>query len=191
MRFIPTPIPHLLLVELEPRFDSRGSFARAWCRDALREQGIDTECAQVSLSYNARRGTLRGMHYQLPPHSEDKFVRVLRGSIHDVVLDLREGSPTCGQWFGAELSASNGRAMFIPQGCAHGYITLTDDSELLYLVSTPYAAEHSAGVRWTCELLRGAWPAVPAVLSDRDAELPEVAAAIPGTWLNLSSRKAG
>src|SRR6187431_123204 len=124
MRFIQTSIPELYLVDLEPHADSRGFFARAWCQEELANRGLLGTCCQANISHNSLRGTLRGMHFQLPPHTEAKLLRVIRGSIHDVVLDLRQNSPTYGRWFAAELTADSRRAIYIPKGCAHGYLTL-------------------------------------------------------------------
>lgn len=172
MRFIPTSVDQLFLIELDLRLDSRGFFARAWCSQELRELGINGECAQANLSYNTHHGTLRGMHFQLAPHAEAKLVRVVRGAVHDVGLDLRPQSPTYGKWFATELSAENRRAVFIPEGCAHGYLTLTPDAEVLYLVSTPYHPASARGILWNAAMLQGAWPFEPRVISDQDRQWP-------------------
>lgn len=172
MHFTPTPIADLYVVDLERRQDERGFFARAWCEVELAEHGFANQCRQAHLSFNSRRGTLRGMHFQLPPHAEAKSVRVVRGAVHDVVLDLRADSATYGQWFACELSAENRRALFIPEGCAHGYITLTDDAELFYLVSALYEPGASRGVHWDCQALRGAWPFTPTLVAEKDQQLP-------------------
>lgn len=191
MRFTPTPIPRLFVVDLESRVDERGFFARAWCQHELSSQGLSGNCVQANLSYNTRRGTLRGMHFQLPPHCEDKFVRVVCGAVHDVVVDLRPDSPTFERWFATELNATQRRALFIPQGCAHGYLTLTDDAEVFYLVSAPYDREAVRGIRWNAEILNGAWPFVPAVISEQDSQWPDQPAQISGVWISAPTKLAG
>lgn len=171
MRFSQTPIPQLFVVELEPHVDERGFFARAWCGSELAALGLTGGCVQANLTYNSQRSTLRGMHYQLPPYADAKLVRVIRGAVHDVVLDLRRDSPSFGKWFAGELSADNRRAFFIPEGCAHGYLTLTDDAELFYLHSAAYQAGSGSGVHWNSQALQGAWPFIPLVVSNQDQHL--------------------
>ena len=173
----PAPIAGVFLVALERIEDERGSFARTFDRAAFRAQGLDPTVAQCNLSTNRRRGTLRGLHWQAAPHQEHKLVRVTRGAIWDVAVDLREGSPTRGRHFAAELSAANGHALFVPAGCAHGFVTLEDDSELVYQISTPYSAAHARGVRWDDPELAIPWPLAPAVISERDGGLPSWAEA--------------
>jgi dTDP-4-dehydrorhamnose 3,5-epimerase len=172
MHFTTTSLPQVTLIDLNRQVDDRGFFARAWCGRELTECGLDGRCAQASLSFNRRRGTLRGMHYQAAPHAEAKCVRVIRGAVHDVVLDLRDDSPTRGQWFACELTAGNRRALFVPAGCAHGFLTLTDDAELLYLISVPFVADAARGVHWDTPQLNGAWPFTPSIVSVRDQRLP-------------------
>lgn len=172
MQFHATPIPQLYVIELDQHVDSRGFFARAWCEREFAEHGLTADCSQANLSYNTRRGTLRGMHFQLPPHAEAKLVRAVHGTVQDVALDLRPDSPTFGRWYAAELSSENRRALFIPEGCAHGYLTLTDHAEVLYLVSTPYHPQASRGIRWCADVLHGAWPFEPLVLSEQDSRWP-------------------
>jgi dTDP-4-dehydrorhamnose 3,5-epimerase len=172
MRFRATIIPQLFVLEIEPQADLRGFFARAWCSEELAAHGLTSRCLQANLTGNSQRGTLRGMHVQLPPHGDSKCVRVIRGSIHDVVLDLREDSPTFQQWFACELSAENRRSLLIPEGCAHGYLTLTDDTELFYLHSARYDPTSSSGIHWNSGMLAGAWPFAPRVVSERDQGLP-------------------
>src|SRR5262245_34628006 len=127
MRFTPTILDGVFVIDLEPVEDERGFFARTWCRRELEEQGLRGELLQCSLSHNRLRGTLRGMHYQAPPHAEVKIVSVMRGAIYDVALDLRSESPTYRRWVSVELSGANRRMLYIPQGCAHGFQTLQDD----------------------------------------------------------------
>jgi dTDP-4-dehydrorhamnose 3,5-epimerase len=174
MRFVETEIEGVVVVELEEHVDERGSFARTWCRDEMSAAGLAGELAQCSLSRNTRAGTLRGLHYQHPPHEEAKLVRCTRGAIFDVAVDLRPGSPTRGRWVGVELDPDNGKALYVPEGCAHGFQTLVDDSEVAYMISTPYAPEASAGVRWDDPHLAVAWPDVEGerTISERDRSLP-------------------
>jgi dTDP-4-dehydrorhamnose 3,5-epimerase len=168
MIFTETPIKGAYLVDLERRGDDRGFFARFFCEREFGAQGLATRFVQINNSLTAQRGTLRGMHYQLAPKAETKVVRCVRGSLHDVVLDLRPGSPTFGRSFGAELSAENRRMMYVPKGCAHGFVTLTDDAEAVYLVDEFYSPEHERGVRWNDPRFSIPWPIEPQVLSDKD-----------------------
>lgn len=156
----------------EPVEDERGSFARVYDRDELRAHGLELEIAQASISSNSRRGTLRGLHFQRPPHEEAKLVRCLAGSVYDVVADLRDGSPTRLRWLAVELSREGRNAVFVPPGCAHGFLTLEDGCELEYLISTPYEAAAAAGVRWNDPAVGVEWPFEPAVISARDAGFP-------------------
>lgn len=172
MIFSPTGIPGAWLIDLDTIGDERGFFARAFCRTAFAEHGLEPAVAQINNAVSARRGTLRGLHYQLPPSAEAKTVRVIRGAIHDVVLDLRPRSETFGRWYGAELSASNRRMMHVPAGCAHGLLTLDDDCEVLYLASAAYAPDLERGVRWDDPRFGIAWPFEPSVLSPKDASWP-------------------
>ena len=168
MRVEETPICGLLLVHLEPAEDERGHFARLWDRDLLRERGLTAEVAQASLSWNARRGTLRGLHWQAPPHAEAKLVRCTRGSMWDVAVDVRPGSPTHGHWMGFGLSARERHAVYLCEGLAHGFLTLEDDTEVLYLISTPHVPAAARGARWDDPAFGIRWPAEPEVVSTRD-----------------------
>jgi dTDP-4-dehydrorhamnose 3,5-epimerase len=174
MRFVETEIAGVVVVELEERVDERGSFARTWCRDEMSSAGLAGELAQCSLSRNRRAGTLRGLHLQHPPHEEAKLVRCTRGAIFDVAVDLRPGSPTRGRWVGAELDPDSGRALYVPEGCAHGFQTLVDESDVSYMISTPYAPDAAVGVRWDDPLLAIAWPEPQGerTISERDRALP-------------------
>jgi dTDP-4-dehydrorhamnose 3,5-epimerase len=154
--------------------DERGFFARVYSHGELAEHGIEFEVAQASVSYNEQRGTLRGMHLQTPPHEEAKLVRCLTGSVHDVVVDLRSGSPTQFESVAVELSAQRRNALHIPEGCAHGFLTLEDACELEYLISAPYEADAAVGVRWNDPALGLSWPFQPVVISHRDTAFPDL-----------------
>ncbi len=168
MIFTPTPIAGAYVVELEKRGDERGFFARLFCEREFEAAGLPSKFVQINDSRSAQKGTLRGMHYQLAPKAETKLVRCIHGVLHDVVLDLRKGSPTFGQSFGAELNAENRRMMLVPKGCAHGFITLAPDTEAFYLVDEFYAPEQERGVRWDDPRFAIRWPLAPSVLSDKD-----------------------
>lgn len=168
MKFQKTPIDGVLVLGLEKRQDERGYFARTWCRDELARQGLDATVAQMNTAHNPRAGTLRGMHLQRPPHAEIKVVRCTRGTVFDVALDLRPGSPTFLQWYGVELSADEGSMLWIPEGCAHGYQTLEDHTDLFYLTSRAYAPEHATGVRHDDPAFGIDWPRPVSVISDAD-----------------------
>jgi dTDP-4-dehydrorhamnose 3,5-epimerase len=171
--FVPTDLPGVFVVEAERFSDERGWFARMYCRREFEEHGIEFVPVQASTSYNKRRATLRGLHYQGPPRSEAKLVRCTAGAAYDVAVDLREGSPSFGKWTAAELTAENSRGMFIPEGFAHGFQTLTDDTEMLYLISEFYDADSSRGLRWNDPEVAIEWPYIsPRVISERDQNLP-------------------
>ena len=172
MIFTETPLPGAFLVDLELRTDERGFFARAYCPDEFAAQGLGTPLQQCSVSYNARKGTLRGLHYQAAPHEEHKLVRCTAGAIFDVIVDIRPQSRDYRRWFGTELSAQNRRALFIPPGFAHGFLTLSDEAEVYYMISVPYAHEHARGFRWSDPAFGITWPLSPSVISARDAAYP-------------------
>lgn len=172
MQFTKTPIPGAYLVEIEKREDERGFFGRAFCRDEFAANGIESAFVQANNSASFKKGTLRGLHFQLEPASETKFIRCIKGSIFDVVLDMRKDSPTQGQWFSAILTAENRRSIVIPRGCAHGFMTLEDDSEVFYLVSNFYSKDLERGVRWDDPAFGIKWPMHPTVISDRDQKHP-------------------
>jgi dTDP-4-dehydrorhamnose 3,5-epimerase len=169
MIFTETPIPGAYLINLEKRGDDRGFFARAFCAKEFAAHQLVTQFVQVNNSLSAQKGTLRGMHYQLAPKAETKLVRCIRGALYDLILDLRQGSPTFGQSFGAELSADNRRMMYVPKGFAHGFLTLAADTEAFYFVDDVYAPECERGIRWNDPRFHLAWPIDPVVLSDKDA----------------------
>jgi len=173
MRFLATELAGVLLVEAEPRGDERGGFARLHCPDEFAAASQPFAPAQTSLSRNPRAFTLRGMHYQRPPHAETKLVRCVRGRIFDVALDLRSDSPTYRRWVGVELSADNLRGLYIPEGVAHGFLTLEADSDVLYQIAPKYEPGHEAGVRWDDPAFAIVWPAPPALISPRDATYPD------------------
>lgn len=172
MEFIETPLKGAFLVRLKKIEDHRGYFARAWCQEELAQHGLNPNMVQLNTGFSHRRGTLRGMHYQVSPHEEAKFVRCTRGAIHDVIVDLRSGSPTQGQWFGAELTPDNGTMLYAPEGFAHGYQTLIDDTEMYYMTTAPYAPAGAKGVRYDDPAFRIAWPLPVSVISEADQKWP-------------------
>lgn len=168
MRFIPTPLPGAYLLELEERRDDRGFFARTFCARELEAHGLDPTVAQANVAVTFRRGTMRGMHYQVPPAEETKLVTCTRGAIYDVMVDLRPDSPTYKQHFGVELSAENRRSVYVPRGFAHGYLSLTDDVEARYHVGQFYSPGHERGFRWDDPAFGIEWPIEPTVVSEKD-----------------------
>ena len=173
MRFIPTAIAGVVVVELDPVSDARGSFARLHCPEDFARAGHDFVPQQTSLSRNLKAGTLRGMHYEAPPHAEAKLVRVTRGRIFDVAVDLRPESPTFRAWTGAELDAESGRALLIGEGMAHGFLTLEDDCDVLYQINRIFEPGHGRGARWNDPAFGIEWPRIPVVISERDAAYPD------------------
>jgi dTDP-4-dehydrorhamnose 3,5-epimerase len=173
MRFTPSALPDTVIVDVEGHVDTRGLFARTFCEKEFAAAGLPTRFVQSSVSFNTRRGTLRGLHYQVPPMSEGKVVRCTRGAIQDVVVDLRPSSTTFLRWVGVELTAENRRALYIPPGFAHGFQTLLDDSEVLYLMTEFYAPEMARGVRWNDPMFGVEWPIADPTLSERDATYPD------------------
>jgi dTDP-4-dehydrorhamnose 3,5-epimerase len=174
MRFELAEVIGAFLIEPERITDERGFFARIWCRDEFAAHGLNPALAQANVSFNHRKGTLRGMHYQAAPHQEAKLVRCTRGAIWDVVLDLRPGSPTYRAWTGAELSDANRAMLYVPEGCAHGFLTLTDAAEVAYQMSIPYAPEAARGVRYDDPAFGIEWPGEVVVINQRDASYPDV-----------------
>ncbi len=173
MKFSETPIAGAFVIDLEPHRDERGSFARAFCQQEFAAHGLNPAVAQCNLSHNAKRGTLRGLHYQAAPHGEAKLVRCIRGAIYDVIVDLRPDSPSFKTHVSAELSERNGRALYVPEGVAHGFLTLEDDSDIFYQMSTPYHPEAARGVRWDDPTFGVPWPESVRVISERDATYPD------------------
>jgi dTDP-4-dehydrorhamnose 3,5-epimerase len=173
MRFRETGLAGLVVVEVDPVADERGSFARTFDASEWEDRGMCAGVVQCSLSRNTYRRTLRGMHYQEAPHAETKLVRCSRGSIFDVAVDLRRDSATFRGWFGLELSEDNGRMLYIPEGFAHGFLTLADATEVHYQMSEFHVAAHARGVRWDDPAFRIEWPATPRVISERDRTFPD------------------
>lgn len=171
MKFVPTPIAGAFIIETEYYVDQRGVFARAYCAETFAAQGLTSHYSQCNISQNHKRGTLRGLHYQAAPKSEAKLVRATRGRVFDVAVDLRPDSPSYRTWISVELDAARHNAFYIPEGCAHGFLTLEDDCELFYQVSENYVPELSRGVRFDDPALAIAWPFMPEVISERDATL--------------------
>ena len=173
MRYEPAGLDGAWILELEPHDDDRGFFARVWCAEEFRARGMKDRLAQCSLSFSRRAGTLRGMHFQAPPAEEAKVVRCVRGAVYDVLLDLRPASPSYRKWIARELTAENRRSVYVPEGFAHGFLTLTDDTEVLYLISAPHAPALVRGVRWNDPAFGIEWPRSPAVISERDRTYPD------------------
>ncbi|MFN3650781.1 MAG: dTDP-4-dehydrorhamnose 3,5-epimerase [Armatimonadota bacterium] len=173
MRFMEVEIPGVLVVDVEAHADDRGLFARTWCEREFAARGVAAPLVQCSVSFNQRAGTLRGMHYQAPPEPEGKLVRCTRGRIYDVVLDLRPDSPTYLRHLGVVLSAQNRRAVWIPEGCAHGFLTLEPESEVFYQMNRHFAPELSRVVRWNDPAFAIEWPGPVRAISPRDATAPD------------------
>jgi dTDP-4-dehydrorhamnose 3,5-epimerase len=148
MKFTETPLQGAYIIELDTIEDERGFFARSWCRKEFTDHGLNSDLVQCNISFNRKKGTLRGMHYQARPHAEAKLVRCTSGAIHDVIIDLRHDSPTFKQWCPAELTAQNRRMLFIPEDFAHGFQTLEDNTEVMYQMSEYYHPDHARGIRW-------------------------------------------
>ena len=173
MIFHETKLPGVFEVHLELNSDERGFFARSWCQKEFRDHGLSGDLVQCSISNNRRRGTLRGVHYQAAPFMETKVVRCISGAIYDVVLDLRRESPTFKQWYAMVLSAENRHSLYIPEGCAHGFLTLKDESEVLYQMSEFYQPDAGRGVRWNDPAFQIVWPEKVEVISERDRTYPD------------------
>jgi dTDP-4-dehydrorhamnose 3,5-epimerase len=173
MRFQPTNLADAYLIDLEKMEDERGFFARAWCVQEFAAHGLDTNLVQCNLSFNKQRGTLRGMHYQMAPFAETKVVRCIRGALYDVIIDLRPTSPTYLQWLGVTLSAENRAMLYVPQGFAHGFQTLVDDTEVFYQMSTFYAPDSARGLRWNDPHFKIEWPLPTTVMSAKDLSYPD------------------
>jgi dTDP-4-dehydrorhamnose 3,5-epimerase len=173
MIFCETKLFGVFEVRLEPMCDERGFFARTWCQREFISRGLDSFLVQCNVSFNKRKGTLRGMHYQTGPHSETKLVRCTRGAIYDVVVDLRRESPTFKEWVAVVLTADNRNMIYIPKGCAHGFLTLEDQSEVFYQMGEFYDPESARGVRWDDPAFRIVWPEKVEVISERDRSYPD------------------
>jgi dTDP-4-dehydrorhamnose 3,5-epimerase len=168
MIFTETRLKGAFVIDIEPHEDERGFFARAWCKDEFEKHGLNSRIVQCSISFNKRRGTLRGMHYQAPPFQEAKLVRCTRGAIYDVIIDLRSNSATFQQWFSVELSAENRRALYVPEAFAHGFQTLVDNSELFYQMSEFFHPDYARSLRWDDQTFKIVWPIPDPILSEKD-----------------------
>jgi dTDP-4-dehydrorhamnose 3,5-epimerase len=168
MKFVPARLPGSFIIEPERIADERGFFARTFCRDEFTAHGMNPNLVQCSISFNTKKGTLRGMHYQKQPYQEAKLVRCTRGAIFDVIIDIRADSPTYKGWFGVELIAHDHKALYVPEGFAHGFLTLVDESEVLYQMSEVFHPECAAGVRWNDACVGIEWPSSPQIISDND-----------------------
>jgi dTDP-4-dehydrorhamnose 3,5-epimerase len=175
VRFTETSVRGVILVEPELKTDERGFFARTWCREEFAAQGLSVALDQCSLSYNRLAGTLRGLHWQAAPHGEVKLVRCGRGAIYDVAVDLRPTSPTYRRWTGVELTERNHRLLYIPEGVAHGFLTLTDDTDVAYQIGGALHGDAARGARWDDPALAITWPRDVVVISPRDAAYPDLA----------------
>lgn len=173
MHFIPQRIPGLYIVEAEPHRDDRGVFARVFCTEEFAKAGIEFVSVQLNISTNAKCHTLRGLHYQDKPFAEAKFIRAVRGRAFDVVVDLRKGSATESSWIAVELDSRRMNGVFVPEGCAHGFLTLEDDTDILYQIGSMHVGGRALGVRWNDPAFGIAWPAPPTVISERDASYPD------------------
>lgn len=173
VQFRRLPIAGAFEVSGVPNTDERGSFTRVWAATTFAKHGLAPQLAETSVSRTARRGTLRGLHFQVPPHAEAKLVTCLRGSMWDVIVDLRSGSPTYRTWHGEDLAEGRPTSLYVPEGCAHGFIATSDDVVVLYQISAPYDAAHAHGVRWDDPSFSIAWPLVPSLVSERDRSFPD------------------
>jgi dTDP-4-dehydrorhamnose 3,5-epimerase len=173
MNFIESKLAGVYEVQIEPFPDERGFFARTWCEDQFRRQGLNSRLVQSSISFNTKKGTLRGMHYQVAPHAETKLVRCTQGSIYDVVIDLRPASTTFCHWVAVVLSAEKRNMLYVPEGCAHGFLTLQAQCEVFYQMSETYSLDCARGVRWSDPAFQIEWPAAVEVISERDRTYPD------------------
>jgi dTDP-4-dehydrorhamnose 3,5-epimerase len=191
VKFIPTPLQGAYLIEMERKGDERGFFARAFCAREFAQTGLATDFCQINNSLSTGRGTLRGLHYQLGASAEVKVVRCVKGALYDVIADLRPDSPTFGRWYGATLSAENRTMMYVPRGFAHGFLTLTEDTEVLYLVSAYYAPQAERGICWNDPWLAITWPAEPVEISAKDRAWPPFDPVFHGieSFRSLSERR--
>lgn len=168
MKFVPLRLAGAYLIEAEPLFDERGHFSRIFCRKEFEERKLNAHLEQCSFSFNQKAGTLRGMHFQKEPHAEEKLVRCTKGAVYDVIVDMRPHSPTYKQWEGVLLTSTNHRALYVPQGFAHGFQTLEDETQLLYQISTPYVSHAASGVRYNDPALNIVWPQPITVIAQKD-----------------------
>lgn len=172
MTFHETKLAVVFEIHLEPKTDDRGFFARSWCQEEFQSHGLNPKLAQCSVSFNTRKGTLRGIHYQAAPYPETKVVRCTQGAIYDVVVDLRPQSPTFKDWVGVTLTAANRNMLYVPEGCAHGFLTMEAETEIFYQISEFYKPELGRGVRWDDPAFQIVWPANVETISERDRTYP-------------------
>jgi dTDP-4-dehydrorhamnose 3,5-epimerase len=174
--FAPTTLDGAWIIDLKRLEDDRGFFARSFCQDEFKSHGLDSRIAQTNVSFNRRRGTLRGLHFQARPHAEAKLVRCTQGAIWDVIVDLRPRSSTFKRWYGVELSAANRRSLYVPEDFAHGFQTLTDDAEVLYFMSELYYPDFARGFVWNDPAFGIEWPIASPTMSERDRAFPRFGA---------------
>jgi len=186
MIFHATSLEEARLIELEKRGDERGFFARTFCAEEFAAAGLETRFVQHNTSFNREAGTLRGLHFQYPPHAETKVIRAVKGAIHDVIVDLRPGSPTFGHWAGFDLTEEDGTMLYVPEGFGHGFQTLRPDTAVAYLSSHPYTPEDEGGVRWNDPALGIRWPLDVTAMSDRDKVHPDIDLAAGGPFAGQS-----
>ncbi len=173
MIFTETPLKDAYVIELEPIEDERGFFARSWCVREFEEHGLNPNLVQCNVSFNKKKGTLRGMHYQAPPHEEAKMLRCTKGSLYDVIVDLRKDSPTFKQWFSVDLTAENRKQLYIPEGFAHGFQTLEDGTEIFYQMTEFYHPKSAKGIRWNDPAFQIEWPLSDCIISENDSKYPD------------------
>lgn len=174
MRFVETPLAGCYVIEQDRILDHRGYFARVWCQRELEQHGLRADILQANVGFSRQRGTLRGLHYQRSPHAEVKIVRCTRGAMFDVAVDLRPESPTFRQWYGIELTADNGKMLYVPEGFAQGYLTLVDDTEMTYQTTKFFDRESATGARYDDPTLGIVWPVEVQVISEQDTKWPDV-----------------
>ncbi len=174
MRFTETKLKGAYIIEIEPITDERGFFARSWCQKEFTERGLNPNLVQCNISFNLKKGTLRGMHYQAKPYEEAKLVRCTMGAIYDVIIDLRPESSTFKQWVAVELTAENRKILYIPEGMAHGFQTLVDDTEVFYQMSEFYHSELATGLRWDDPVFEIKWPIHVKIISDKDSSYKDL-----------------
>ncbi|WP_422040719.1 dTDP-4-dehydrorhamnose 3,5-epimerase [Roseibium sp.] len=179
MKFTPLPLEGAYRLDLERKGDSRGFFARLFCEEEFADHGLSTDWSQCNVSHSAAKGTVRGMHFQRPPEADAKLVKCMQGAVFDVIVDLRQGSPTYGSWTSVTLSAVGGEMIYVPEGFAHGFQTLTDDAELLYFHSKSYSPQHEGGLLFSDRDVGIVWPLEIGTLSDRDKSLPPLSQVEP------------
>lgn len=173
MIFTETKLKGAFIIEIKKIEDERGFFGRSWCKKEMEENGLNGEIVQANTSFSFKKGTLRGMHYQVPPYEEAKIIRCVRGAIYDVIIDLRPGSAGYKKWIGTELTSDNYKMLYVPEGFAHGFITLTDNVEVYYNVTAFYTPGAEKGIRWNDPLFNIKWPVYPVVISSKDQEHPD------------------